>query len=652
MSRKVKLIFIYFKNNYPIIKDEEDNIINELKNYSSTLNRKFEELIFVYQGKKLKVNNNLKLKHFQKRIIKLLVIDPKLKNEIISHPKQLLCPKCKNLTLFKIKDDKISTSNCIKRDNFQNLEINKFLQSQNFNEENIICEECNNSKTYYKNDFYKCSCNKNICILCKNKHQNDKQIDFYNYFFKCNKHNILYSIYCEECQQNICMKCEEKHKKHNRIYYKRIMQSEKKINIIKNEINEGMEKMLKYGKNLEKLKKILNQKIDYLKNDISEYYQLLEKIFYCVNNLYNYENIQTLINYESFKIGKYINRNIKEKIKKCLKTQIDLFDKENKMEMIYESKNDSKIFLFGEEFAKNNKKNCILVINDEIKEFNYYYSIDIKKETSIRVELFEENKITNFASLFANCKLLKYLDLSYWDMKHITNIHQMFRTCQLLSSIKCQNNWNTENITDLSDVFFECYYLKYLPDISKWNTKNIKNMKNLFKGCNALISIPDISNWDTKNVTNLSNMFSGCKSLASLPDISRWDISNVTDLNGMFNECNALKNLPDISNWNTSNVSNMKYMFNKCISLEYLPDISKWDTSNVTSFYQIFNDCYKLKNLPKIEENWNISSKCDISCMFNGCTGLGNNYIEYNKKMELLKKNPKKLNKINLWDTN
>ena len=64
--------------------------------------------------------------------------------------------------------------------------------------------------------------------------------------------------------------------------------------------------------------------------------------------------------------------------------------------MIYENINqESKINLFGEEFVKNNKRNCFLVINDEVKDFNSIYSIDIKKENSVKVELFEENRITN-----------------------------------------------------------------------------------------------------------------------------------------------------------------------------------------------------------------------------------------------------------------
>ena len=652
MPIKTKITFTYFKNSYEEIKNGDENIINIFRNYSSLINVKLEDLIFFYQGKKLVITNDIKLKNFKRNTIRLLVINLNFKIEEIYEPKQIICPKCKNLCLFKLNEDKISTNNCIKMDNIPLLEIPKFIKSQNFHEDKIICDECFNNKSFYNNKFYKCHCNKNICPLCIDKHskyhKKNNHIEYYGQFYKCYLHNNLYISYCNDCHKNLCSECEEKCKKHYIIYFKKIKQGEKKINLIKNEINEGIEKIRNYLNNLEKLKNIFDKKLKYLINYLSDFDKLLDKIYYCCDNLYNYENIQSLVNFESSKILKYINGNLKEKIRNNLKLQINLFDKPNRMEMVYENKGqDSKISLFGEEFFKNNKKNCILLINDEIKDFNNFYTFNSKNDNSIKVELIEENKVTNMSSLFNNCNSLISVDISDWDMKDITNISHMFTTCQFLSTIKCSSKWRADNIKDdISYIFFECSKLKYIPDISNWNTKNIYNMSYLFKGCSELKSLPDISKWDTSNVVNMSNMFLGCKSLIYLPDISKWDISNVNDLSGIFSECKELENLPDISIWNTENVLYMKNMFNQCSSLVYLPDISKWKTRKVLSFYQIFKNCFKLKEIPKIEETWSVSSKCDVTSMCQGCVKLSPSYNEYNKIF--IKKNQK----MELWDIN
>ena len=629
MSKRIKIIFTYFKNNYQEIKDEEENIINIFRNYALLIKEKFEDLIFLYQGKKLAANNVLKLKNFKKRIIKFLVINMKLKIETINEPKQIICPKCQNLSLFILNEDKISFNNCIKRDNIS-LEIPKFIKSQRIHEEKIICDECFNNKSFYKMKFYKCFCNKNICPLCIRKHSkykhNNKEnnIEYYETFYKCHIHNNLYISYCKECHKNLCSECEENCKNHTIINFKKIKQGEKKINLIKNEINEGKEKIKHYLKNLEKLKIILDKKIEHLIENLNCFYKALEKINYCFESLFNYENIQSLAYFDSPKLLKYINYNLKEKIKKKLRIQIDLFDKPNRIEMVYENNKaqNSRTLLFGEEFFKNNKKNCILLINDEIKDFNNYYIFDSKKENSIKVELFEENKITNMSSLFNNCNSLTSVDISDWNMEKIINISQMFKSCQFLSTIKSSTKWRLDNIkNDISYIFFECSKLKEIPDISNWNTKNIINMSYIFKGCSELKSLPDISKWDTRNVVNMSNIFSGCKSLFSLPDISKWDISNVTDLSGIFSECKELKNIPDISNWNTSNFININKFFNNCSSLITIPDISKWDISNVKDISYLFSDCSSLVSLPDISI-WNTKNVLNMKYVFNNCCRL------------------------------
>ena len=43
--------------------------------------------------------------------------------------------------------------------------------------------------------------------------------------------------------------------------------------------------------------------------------------------------------------------------------------------------------------------------------------------------------------------------------------------------------------------------------------KHITNMSEMFYNCSSLVSLPDISKWNTANVTYMNYMFSGCISL-------------------------------------------------------------------------------------------------------------------------------------------
>ena len=658
MEKKIiKVKLVYFHNEYLATIKEEDNITNILINYSKMMNKEIKDLDFFYKGKKLKFDKKLKLNELNNSSIIIFVINSNLKYQTISESKQIICPSCRNLALLNIKNEKIITNNCINRHN-PIMDLDKFISEENFDESNIKCEcdcKCNNLKKYYQNDFYRCSCNKTICPLCINDHiKNIKDINdinnekhelskYYDYLYRCYSHNIPFDSYCNDCHKNLCSVCEMKcrNRKHNIKYLKSIKPNEKKINIIKDYITEGKKKILKYIKSLERLKISLNNNINDLIKNLNNFSQLLDKIFFSIENLFNYENIQIANNYESFKIEKYINQALKEKIKKNLKIQIDLFDIKNRMSMIYRNVGvEQRINLFGDEFAKKIKKQCVLVINDEIKDFFHHYIFDQKKnETSVKVELFGSDGINNMSSTFNNCSALFSLDVSQWDISNVTDLSHMFRSCINLQSITGLNQWNTKNVSNMSDLFFECSNLKEMPDISNWKTSKVTNMCNMFKGCKNLKCLPDISNWDTKQVTNMSNIFSDCKSLYDLPDISKWNIDKVTNLSRMFNCCESIKAFPDISIWKTSNVSNMDFMFCECKSLNNLPDISKWDTSKVIDFQQIFFQCSELKQLPKIEETWIINQKSNISNMFFGCTKLNPNFSYYQEKFNSKKNN-------------
>ena len=206
-----------------------------------------------------------------------------------------------------------------------------------------------------------------------------------------------------------------------------------------------------------------------------ENYDTKRRNFQVLKNLKEINNNNKIIDI----IKNINNNNIKDKIYDI----IDLYNNmdKNKMTIIYNNNDKNKIKLFDEDFIKNNKDNCYLIINNKKQELTEY--IEIKEQQKLEIKLYETKNITDMSGMFS------------------------FRDCSSLSS---------------------------LPDISKWDTKNITNMSYMFYNCSSLSSLPDISKWDTKNITDMSCMFYNCSSLSSLPDISKWELNEKLNTYQMF----------------------------------------------------------------------------------------------------------------------
>ena len=104
-------------------------------------------------------------------------------------------------------------------------------------------------------------------------------------------------------------------------------------------------------------------------------------------------------------------------------------------------------------------------------------------------------------------------------------------------------------------------------DLTKYDTSNVTNMSQMFQSCNGLTSL-DFTNFDTSKVTDMSYMFYYCTNLTSL-DVSSFDTSNVTRMDYMFFDCTNLTSL-DLSSFNTSKVTDMGGMFSGCNKLTYI----------------------------------------------------------------------------------
>ena len=242
---------------------------------------------------------------------------------------------------------------------------------------------------------------------------------------------------------------------------------------------------------------------------------------------------------------------------------------------------------------------------------------------------------------------------------------KMFCNRSKLSSIVFDSCFNTTNVTDMHEMFRGCNKLTSL-NVSNFNTANVERMDAMFYGCSSLTSL-DVSNFNTSNVTTMTRavdsviytnnpdghpfphhneyilfgMFTGCSSLTRL-DLSSFNTSKVTDMRGLFEGCKNLTSL-NVTSFNTANVEHMDAMFKGCSSLTSI-DLSNFNTSNVVSMgYKVkvfrnggswgqrpgsgfdwnggmFMDCRSLTSLNL--SNFNTSNVTNMCKLFYNCTHL------------------------------
>ena len=481
---------------------------------------KFEEVI----SKEDKNNNNT-----MKNILvdKMNIEEIKEERKILS--KYIICKECKEVALIKIENYRINIS-CKNGHNINNLKINEFENTQIIDIAKIQCNECKekNKGNTHGNEFYKCmTCNKNLCPLCKMRHQYHKVINYDNLTYICNKHYEGYTRYCSNCNENICFLCEKDHIGH------------KGVNLWDMRFNEN--NYLKHLKDsIEKLKGEIKEIINKLENIIINmeiYFKLSENI---INN-------KEKRNYEILKnINEFINNN--DLIIKDIENITKDNDKNNifnNIINIYNKMNNDINYIIGEINIKEEDINEeIRIINsfEECKrklgwgncEDDYKYENEkdiIKGKCLIKIN----NKRIPFCYKYKFNKIGKYI-IEYSFIDKINKINDMFYGCKSLSSLNF-SNFNAQNVTNMARMFRYCKSLSSLI-LTNFNTQNVIDMECMFDGCKSLSSL-NLSNFNTQNVTNMKYMFFNCKTLSSL-NISNFKIGNAS-VESMFLKCKSLK---------------------------------------------------------------------------------------------------------------
>ena len=294
--------------------------------------------------------------------------------------KDIICPKCGEICLINFKDYNIILNNC-KNKHESLIMLNEYDNTQNINENKIICDICKNSSKSksYNNKFYLCgTCNKKLCLLCKENHNKEHVImDYDNKNYLCHRHNEPFSSYCKICRENLCVPCQIEHNNnHEIILYAEIAPN---INNIKNTLKE-----LKYI--IDRFSNNVDDIIDLFKNikaNIEQYYTINNEILnnYSIKKR-SYEifsNLNNVRNINNNKIIKDLNDIINEKdIKTKFSKIYNLNDKiKNKTD---ELKNLKKEMINDDKDGDEKKKVTIEFKNKEL-------TLEIKKEKSKFIEI-------------------------------------------------------------------------------------------------------------------------------------------------------------------------------------------------------------------------------------------------------------------------
>lgn len=209
-------------------------------------------------------------------------------------------------------------------------------------------------------------------------------------------------------------------------------------------------------------------------------------------------------------------------------------------------------------------------------------------------------------AMFFKCNNLTEVDLSAFDFRNVTSMHNMFSNCYQIQKITLPASADTSRVSNMACMFQNCNNLAVIDNLSALDTANVTNMNHMFAGCQKLGRTADggldLSSFNTSNVTDMNYIFEDVgrywydkKIDSTTITLTGLDTSNVRNMEGMFNRCWGLETL-DVSQLNTSSCTNMKLMFGYCLTLQAL-DLSSFNTGNVTNMYQMFESCKAIKTL-------------------------------------------------------
>ena len=185
-----KVIFL-FNGLEIIIQCNKDEKMKEIcKRFALTTNNEINKIYFLYNGHKineeLKFNEIANKEDNERNIMNILVyeINKTIIKDNIIKSNDIICPECNENILIKLNDYKINLFNCKNNHNKRNILLKEYENIEKIDISKIKCDICKlkNESNTYNNEFYYClNCDKYICPLCKEKHDNNHKIINYEH---------------------------------------------------------------------------------------------------------------------------------------------------------------------------------------------------------------------------------------------------------------------------------------------------------------------------------------------------------------------------------------------------------------------------------------------------------------------------------------
>ena len=494
----------------------------------AVINIQEKELIFSYNGK---WNNNFdenqtflqtsnSLDKSRKKMVILVAenMENEPQEELFVKSNDIICPKCGKFSLISLKNYKITLSDCQNKHNVNNILLHEFEKTQNINYSKITCGVCGQKRSnIFKYDLSFClNCQKNICPLCRNKHNNSHSIINYDKMnYLCKEHNDFFSKYCNDCEKNICMSCEEEHEDHDTLYFGSIIPK-------KNDLKNSIEELKQYID-------IFNEECDIIINAINKVRKNFE-IYYKVKK-------DMIDNFKNEKKNYYILCNLNEIIKNediindiiKVKNEISIENKFNYIMKIYNDMNnkDSKITKLNVDIAKENE--------------------ELKRKINLLKESLEEQKVLNNESIEIrkNYELINKIIMSGIDKRTKVSKYNMQNKCLLaelvLSGYDSTKFISTEKVA----------YVMLEVDRFDFALKDAYLNRPSYIGCNVNISAPHM------HAFALEHLAPYCTKGAKILDVGSGSGYLTVALSKMTNDTGlvvGVEHMPELYNLGIQNV--------------------------------------------------------------------------------------------------
>ena len=179
--------------------------------------------------------------------------------------------------------------------------------------------------------------------------------------------------------------------------------------------------------------------------------------------------------------------------------------KAGNLQIYTEYKDGTLIYYYDDQMAlRLGKTELYNPADDRFKEYH-----DEVLRVKIHSSMFDAPLVSTsrmfYGGKYALSQMQKIEGLGYLNTDNVTDMSEMFRGCESLSSVDL-SLLNTDKVKYMNGMFNGCKKL-YTLDLRPINTANVVNMQEMFYRDTAITDFAPIEDWDVGNVTNMANMF-------------------------------------------------------------------------------------------------------------------------------------------------